>query len=184
MGNAQWDGRRSELTREFERLEPANDIFLSGSCQNAIMKLNQELVNAAIEHINRRWPDAEQAVAAALYLEDGQILTSISLDNFNAAANLCAETGAICQAYNMDRRVTASVCVSRAAGEDEVTILAPCGLCQERLALWGPGVQVAVSDSNSAGGWTARTLLEVNPYYWATEFTDDGAWPTTADHNG
>lgn len=170
--------------RELERLEPANDIFLSASFQNAILKLNQELVNAAIEHVDRRWPDAEQAVAAALYLEDGQILTSISVDNFNAADNLCAETGAICQAYNMDRWVTASVCVSRAAGEDQVKIPTSCGLCQERLALWGPDVQVGVSDSASAQGWAARTLLDVNPFYWAAEFTADGTWPTAADHNG
>jgi cytidine deaminase len=148
------------------------------------MNLDQELVNAAIDQLDRRWPDAEQAVAAALYLDDGQILTSVSLDNFNAAANLCAETGAICHAYNIDRRVTASVCVSREPGRDGVAILAPCGLCQERLALWGPDVQVAVPDSVAAAGWTTRTLLEVNPYYWATQFTDGGQWPSTADHSG
>ncbi|GAA1497604.1 cytidine deaminase [Paeniglutamicibacter kerguelensis] len=147
------------------------------------MELDQNLIDAAIDQISRRWPNAEQAVAAAMYLEGGQILTSVSLDNFNAAANLCAETGAICQAYTMDRQVTASVCVSREAGSGKISVLAPCGICQERLALWGPTVQVAVPGPHTASGWSTRTLLQVNPYYWATQFTDDGHWPSTADHS-
>lgn len=116
-------------------------------------------------------------MAAAVYLDNGEILTSVSLDNLNAAAGLCAETGALCQAYTLDRRVTASACVSVEPGETTIGVLAPCGICQERLALWGPGVQVAVPDNSTDRGWTARTLREVNPFYWGTSFTDGNAWP-------
>lgn len=145
------------------------------------MKLDQRLVDAALDQLNTRWPQASQAVAAAMYLDNGDILTSVSLDNFNAAATLCAETGALCQAYTLDRRVTASVCVSQEDG-GVVRVLAPCGICQERLALWGPDVQVAVADDAAACGWTTRTLVELNPFYWGTRFTEDGAWPLTAEH--
>lgn len=144
------------------------------------MELDQRLVDAAAGLLENRWPRADYAVAAAVYLDDGRILTSVGLDNLNAAAALCAETGALCQAYTMDRQVTASVCVCRDAG-GTVGVLAPCGVCQERLALWGPGVQVGVADRAAKSGWRARTLAELNPYYWGTVFTD-GSWPTMADH--
>ncbi|MBU2670569.1 cytidine deaminase [Actinoplanes bogorensis] len=143
------------------------------------MDLDQRLVDAAVDQMNRRWPAEEYGGAAALYLEDGQILTSVCLDNINAGVTLCHETGAICQAYTLDKRVTASVCVGREAGTAEIFVLAPCGICQERLALWGPGVQAAVADP---GGWRARTLLELNPYYWATRFGDGENWPSTTAH--
>lgn len=146
------------------------------------MDTAQELVDAAIAQLDRRWPETDGAVAAALRLDDGTILTSVGLDNFNAAVNLCAETGAICQAFSLDRRVTASACIAR-TGKD-IVVLAPCGVCQERLALWGPGVDVAVAVADAPGGWTMRTLADLNPHYWATQFTGHGGWPTTAEHSG
>jgi cytidine deaminase len=146
------------------------------------VNLDQRLVDAAIDQMNRRWPGKEQAVAAAVYLDDGQILTSVGLDNLNAGANLCAETGAICQACTLGGQITASVCVSRETGRNGVFILAPCGICQERLALWGPDVQVGIAGSASTCGWTARTLLEVNPFYWGAQFADGGIWPSPAVH--
>nr|WP_221376329.1 cytidine deaminase [Actinoplanes polyasparticus] len=143
------------------------------------MQLDQRLVDAAVDQMNRRWPADQYGGAAAVYLEDGQILTSVCLDNINAGVTLCHETGAICQAYTLDKRVTASVCVGREADSTEIFVLAPCGICQERLALWGPEVQVAVGDP---AGWAARTLLEVNPYYWASRFAQGSGWPSEAEH--
>ncbi|MEV6792390.1 cytidine deaminase [Streptomyces sp. NPDC051320] len=145
------------------------------------MKLDQALVNAAIAQMNRRWPGDEDAGAAAVYLDDGQILTSVALDNFNAGVTLCHEAGAFCQAYTLDRRVTASVCVNRVPEQGRTVILPPCGICQERLAVWGPGVEVGVPDPNDPTGWQARTLAEVNPYYWARQFTE-GGWPSYEMH--
>ena len=145
------------------------------------MELDQRLVDAAIDQLDRRWPRADYAVAAAGYLDDGRILTSVGLDNLNSAVTLCAETGVLCQAYTLDRRVAASVCVGR--GSDGVVgVLAPCGVCQERLALWGPEVQVAVADRTASSGWRARTLAELNPFYWGAHFTDGETWPDMAFH--
>ena len=142
------------------------------------MNLDQHLVDAAIDQMDRR----ARKEAGAVYLEDGQILTSICLDNLNAAATLCAETGAICQAFTLGKAVTASVFVSRWEPERRVAILAPCGICQERLALWGPDVQVGVEDAESPSGWSVRTLRELNPFYWGEHFADGGQWPSTALH--
>ncbi len=44
-----------------------------------------------------------------MYLEDGQILISTSPQVENESLALCHETGAICEAYKLNKRVTASV---------------------------------------------------------------------------
>ena len=146
------------------------------------MTLDQRLVNAAIDQLDRRWPTG-QRVAAALLLEDGRNLTSVVLDNLNGGVSLRAETGAICQAYTEGAVVVASACVSRESDGERPVVLAPCGVCQERLALWGPGVQVAVGEAGRSGAWHAKTLREVQPHPWAERFADgDGPWPSTAMH--
>lgn len=146
------------------------------------MTLDQTLVDAAIDQLDRRWPSG-QRVAAALLLENGRVLTSVALDNLHAGVSLCAETGAICQAYTEDAVVVASACVSRESAGEPPVVLAPCGLCQERLALWGPGVQVAVGVPGRPGAWHVKTLREVHPHYWAEHFADgNGPWPTTSLH--
>lgn len=145
------------------------------------MKVDQALFAAAAEQLATRWPRSG-GVAAAVYLDDDTVVTSVSLDNINAAMTLCAETGAICQAYTLGRAVTASICLSSDTAGSGLSVLAPCGACQERLALWGPDVDVAVADGPD--GWSGRPLHELNPHYWAAQFTDGNRWPTTAEHAG
>jgi cytidine deaminase len=147
-----------------------------------MMKADQNLFDRAVDQMTLRWPDASEAVAAAAYLDDGSVLTGVSLDNFNAAMNLCAETGPICEAYSQGRRIVASICVSREPGREGFTVLSPCGACQERLAIWGPTVEVGVSDPSSSSGWSSRPLLAVNPYYWAAAFAEDDVWPSATQH--
>ncbi|CAM5372160.1 cytidine deaminase [Streptomyces spiroverticillatus] len=146
------------------------------------MPLDQELVDAALDQMNRRWPAGEPGGAAAVRLADGGILTSVGLDNMNGGVTLCQETGAFIQAYTQDRTVVASVCVCRDDELSRVLILPPCGICQERLALWGPGVEVAVPHPADPTRWEARTLAEVNPYYWGVQFAE-GKWPSFAQHS-
>lgn len=148
------------------------------------MEADQNLYNRAVDQLLLRWPDAPEAVAAAVYLDDGTVLTGVSLDNFNNAMSLCAETGPICVAYSADQRIVASICVSREDGRPGYTVLAPCGACQERLALWGPTVQVGVSDTEDPTGWSSHSLADLNPFYWAAAFRVGGAWPTADDHAG
>ena len=133
-----------------------------------------------MDQLDRRWPGAGWGVAAAVYLDGGEIITSVGFDNLNSAASLCAEVGAMCQAYTLGQRIAASVCVCRdEAGS--TSVLAPCGICQERLALWGPDVHVAVADGGPAG-WVSRRLGELHPYYWGTHFAEGGAWPPLDMH--
>lgn len=146
------------------------------------MSLDQALVDAAIELMDRRWPAGEPGGAAAVRLADGGILTSVGLDNLHGSVALCQETGAFIQAFTEDRAVVASVCVCRDLEGDRVLILPPCGVCQERLALWGPSVEVAVPEDDDPTRWWTRTLAEVNPYYWGRQFAG-GQWPSEAMHS-
>ncbi|WP_208676437.1 cytidine deaminase [Synechococcus elongatus] len=135
------------------------------------MKLDQALVDAAIALLEQRFPRAE-GIAAAAYTDDGQILTSVVFEPEWGGGGLCAETGAICEAVKLDKRITALVCVSRLSGDSPIVILTPCGICQERLFHWGESVEVATPTAQDASRWIAKTLGEVQPYYWAKAFKE------------
>ena len=136
------------------------------------MRIDQQLIDAAIAQALERFPEGYSG-AAALYTEDGQILTSVCFDGPNESANLCHETGAICESNRLGLKVAASVCVSRSTPSEPFIILTPCGICQERLAFWGQGVEVAVPDPTDATIWRAKTLEQVQPYYWRNAVDED-----------
>ena len=101
-------------------------------------EVDQKLVDTAISFVQKRFPTEPWAGAAAMYTNDGQILISTSPECVNDSVSLCHETGAICEAHKLDKKVTASVCVSR-DDQGRFHILTPCGVCQERLYVWGSG---------------------------------------------
>jgi len=119
------------------------------------MEADQTLFDAALDQLDRRWPNSS-GVAAAAYLDDGSVFTGVSLSNINAAMSLCAETSPIMMAYSTGRAVIATICVGRESNSSGVLVLAPCGACQERLALWGPDVEVGVHDRDAPSGWSSR----------------------------
>lgn len=80
--------------------------------------------------------------------------------------NLCHETGALCETNRLNLKVTASVCISRATHDDDIIILTPCGVCQDRLAAWGMDVEVAVPDAADPTKSESKQLKEVQPYFW------------------
>jgi cytidine deaminase len=133
------------------------------------MHVDQRLVDAAHELLERRFP-GDEGIAAAMYTDDGDVLTGVFFEPEWGGGALCAETGPICEAEKLGKRVTASVCVSRLSGADPMVILTPCGICQERLFHWGPAVEVAVPDPADPTRWLAKTLSEVQPYYWVDVF--------------
>lgn len=137
------------------------------------MPLDQSLVDAAIQQALTRFPSG-YAGAAAVRTETGQILTSVCFDPPNSGASLCHETGAFCEANRLGVRVVASVCVSRSEPGRPFLILAPCGICQERLAFWGFDVEVAVAVPGAPGQWQAKRLAELQPHYWRNAVIDAG----------
>ena len=133
------------------------------------MKLDSRLVDAAISFIRSRYPDEPWAGAAAMYTEDGIVLISTAPSAVNPSVELCHETGAICEAHKTSKRITASVCVSRDP-DGLFQILTPCGVCQERLMIWGGEVEAAVPQDEDSTKWHARKLSEIQPYYWRKPF--------------
>jgi cytidine deaminase len=129
------------------------------------VQLDQRLIDAAIDFVERRFPGEAWAGAAAMYVDDGAILISTAPEVVNDAVALCHEVGAMCEAHARDKKIVATVCVSRAE-DGRFVILPACGVCQERLWSWGPDVQVAVPDSGDTRGWKAVPLAGMSPHYW------------------
>ena len=147
-----------------------------------VMPVDEILYRAAVDLIESRLASVDWATAAALRMDDGSIRVGIAFDNINSGAGLCAEVGPIVQAFTDGRTVLDSICVTRSTDRQQDLVLAPCGLCQERLAVWGPDVEVGVLDAENPQGWSGRRLGELNPFYWASAFFEDQHWPTAAEH--
>jgi len=128
------------------------------------MKIDQKLINAARELLEKRYKPGELAGAAAAYTSDGKILTSTYNKNSNAV--LCYETGIICEAHKQSLQITAIVCLLRRTGSDKILFITPCGICQERLYFWGDDLEVAVGNLEDSTRWDMKTLKEIQPYYW------------------
>jgi cytidine deaminase len=137
------------------------------------MSVDEALVHAAIQQALSRFPSG-YAGAAAVRLENGQVLTSVGFDAPNTAASLCHEAGAFCEANRLGLRVVATVCVSRSDPGKPFLILAPCGICQERLALWGADVEVGVAVPGKPGRFQSKRLCDLQPHYWRNAVEDAG----------
>lgn len=127
------------------------------------MNIEQKLYQAAIDLVEKRYPSGWVG-AAAMYTEEGQILTSVAPDVINASTELCMETGAILEAHKFNTRITHTICVAREDENAVFKILTPCGVCQERLFYWGEDVKAAVTDAS--GRLDYKTLQEIQPYHW------------------
>ena len=138
------------------------------------MRLDQRLVDAAIEFVERRFPGQPYEGAAAMYTADGDILVSTALEVLNDSVALCHEVGAMCEAYAKNKRITATVCVSREPDGRMIIIGGLCGVCQERMWFWGGDVEIAVPLEDDITKWRSITLREMTPYYWR-RFLPSGA---------
>jgi cytidine deaminase len=70
--------------------------------------VEQKLYQSAIDLIEKRYHTGWGG-AAAMYTEDGQILTSVSPETINASTELCIETGAILEAHKLNTKVTHTI---------------------------------------------------------------------------
>ena len=129
------------------------------------MRLDQRLVDAAIDFVEHRFPGMPYEGAAAMYTEDGEILVSTALEVLNESVALCHEVGAMCEAYAKNKKITATVCVSREP-DGRMIILPLCGVCLERMWLWGGDVEIATPLENEPTRWRAVTLEDAHPNYW------------------
>ena len=71
----------------------------------------------------------------------------------------------MCEAYAKGKKITATVCVSREP-DGRMIVLPLCGVCKERMWLWGGDVEVAVPREDDTTRWRSVTLQELDPFYW------------------
>ncbi|MGP9609885.1 cytidine deaminase [Corynebacterium sp. AOP36-E1-14] len=122
--------------------------------------------------IESRFPEETEVGAAAVLLDDGNVLTGTSPDFANPSTSVCHEIEPYCAAYRLHRSVAASVCLHRDA-RGRYLVLSPCGVCRERLAMWGPDVLIAVADRGDPSTVEWVTLQEALPRYWLTAFESE-----------
>ncbi|MCS5595643.1 MAG: cytidine deaminase [Alphaproteobacteria bacterium] len=134
-------------------------------------KVDEKLYQAACDFLDARFGGQSWQGVAAMYTESGKILLSTAPEVVNDSVSLCHETGAICEAYKINEAIAASICISR-DDKGDVHILSPCGVCQERLYLYGAGVSVAVPIDGDSTKWQAKTLGEIQPFYWRRPFIE------------
>ncbi|WP_096438992.1 cytidine deaminase [Alteribacter populi] len=133
------------------------------------MDIEISLYEAAVTLIKERYP-VGWGGAAAMYTENGTILTSVAPEVINASTELCIETGAILEAHKRNTAVTHSICVVRDDENSDFLILTPCGVCQERLFYWGCNVKAAIYSADHS--LTFKTLKEIQPYHWYRAYKD------------
>ena len=131
------------------------------------MSIEQTLYDTAVDFITNRYPTGWGG-AAVIHTDDNRFLISVAIDVFNASAELCIETGAICEAHKWNVGVTHCICVVRDDEQSEFKVLTPCGICQERLRFWGEDVLVGVTTND--GSLKFVRLGELMPYYWGKAY--------------
>ena len=133
------------------------------------MSIEQTLYDTAVGFIKNSYPTGWGG-AAVIHTDDDRYLISVALEVFNASAELCIETGAICEAHKFNVKVTHCICVVRDDEHSEFKVLTPCGICQERLRFWGEDVLVGVTTSDKSLKYVR--LGELMPYYWGKAYED------------
>ena len=131
------------------------------------MNIEQTLYDTAVDFIKNRYPTGWGG-AAVIHTDDNRFLISVAIDVFNASAELCIETGAICEAHKWNVGVTHCICVVRDDEHSEFKVLTPCGICQERLRFWGGDVMVGVTTNDSSLKFVR--LGKLMPYYWGMAY--------------
>lgn len=123
---------------------------------------------------SQRDADGEGVGAAAL-TDAGETLTGVWIDAMVDSAWLCAETGPISEAHRTGRKLVASICVRWTPATD-AAVLAACGICQERLAIFGPDLKIGLPDS-AERGFRFETLAALRPFPWWDSIDDDSSTP-------
>ena len=142
--------------------------------------MDKALLDAAViacrSLITTRFPDSSEHGAAAMVLGDGTIVTGTSPRVDNNSVALCHETEPYCAAFRLGQPVAASVCLHRDVRQ-RVIVLSPCGLCRERLSVYGPAVLAAVPSVDDSTEIVWKQLSDLLPDAWMTAFPQDyQAW--------
>lgn len=129
--------------------------------------IEEEMFSKAKDFIQERYPKGWGGAAVA-HTADGRFLLSVAPDVFNASAELCIETGVICEAAKYNVKITHCICVVRDSENSDFKILTPCGICQERLRIHGEKVLVGVTTNDNSLKFVSLDVLQ--PFHWSKAY--------------
>lgn len=69
------------------------------------MDIGKEMFDKALNFLNYRYGEGKAGGVAVLRIETGEYLISIRPECSNSSADLCAEVGAICEAYKLKNKI-------------------------------------------------------------------------------
>ena len=127
------------------------------------MNIESEMFDKVVNFLEMRYGKDKAGGVAVLRIETGEYLISIWPEVNNSSDFLCAEVGAICEAYKLNKKVTHSLCVCRQEDNLSYEILTPCGIYQERLMYSCNDVKCAISTKDNS--IIFKTLNEIQLYY-------------------
>lgn len=133
-------------------------------------EIEQEMYRQAVALIETRYPTGWGG-AGVVHTAQGHYFTSVCMENANASAVLCIETGAMLEAHKYNEKVTHCLCLVREDENSPFQVLSPCGICQERLRYWGEGVQVTVTTEDAVLKFVPLKVLQ--PYHWTRAYPLD-----------
>jgi len=123
--------------------------------------LDQNLVAAASEAVERVYRPGWHFVGAALRGASGQIHVGVNLQAYVTRISVCAEPVALGHAVLADDvPLVAAVAVFKAGPEAAPVVCSPCGMCREMLHDYGgPDLPVTVPGPSRARVLRAAELL-------------------------
>ncbi len=125
---------------------------------------DQELIQAAKAMLNRSYaPFSHYAVGAALLGSDGNVYTGCNIESATYGATICAERGAICNAFAHGcRRFVRGAVIS--SGAEYCT---PCGICRQLLYEFSDHLVMLCCRND--GAYLALTAEELLPHGFKNE---------------
>ena len=119
-----------------------------------IDEADKDLINSAMNVIQKNYRKEKHTVGAAVRSSSGKIYVGVNIDSCGYGP--CAEPIALGSAISNGER-SFSVFVAIAANSN--TILSPCGNCRQMLLDYSPDAMVIIENNNSVVKVKARDLL-------------------------
>jgi cytidine deaminase len=118
--------------------------------------------NAARQRAHAKYSNFQ--VGAALWCEDGSIVTGCNVENASFGLTVCAERNAIAHMVCEGRKLVAVAIVV-----DSAKPTPPCGMCRQVMAEFGPA-SLEVRSRNIKGSEERYTLGELLPHAFTADF--------------
>lgn len=128
-----------------------------------LSKSEFELIEAAIETVERLHVPDRHEVGAALRTSNGRIYTGIHVEAAVGYADVCGEVSAICNAVNHGERDLDAIVAVRKDGTGGYRILPPCGRCREMIADMNREAWVIVGPIDTPYRVAISELLPLKP---------------------